>query len=122
MEKRDEEFRKDLEYMLRLLKRVECLEKKTTEQLDEIDKLREENRRLLYEYPTSLLKRDEPLPYKWRYDGKRTFQFCPKCEMMISNWQSYCHACGQKIGQGNPLPEMEIKNEQSNLDGERREG
>lgn len=109
MEKRDEEFRKDLEYMLRLLKRVEYLEKKATKQLDQIDKLREENRRLLYEYPTSLLKRDEPLPYKWTKKGGHFLMFCPKCEMGIANWYNYCHSCGQKIGQGNPLPEMEIR-------------
>lgn len=111
MEKRDEQFKKDLEYMLQLLKRVEYLEKKAKDQLETIDSLTKENARLLYEYEDSKLQRDTPLPYKWRYDGKRTYQFCPKCEMMISNWQSYCHACGQKIGKGQSVAEMEIKNE-----------
>lgn len=113
MEKQDENFRKDLEYMLRLLKRVEYLENKAKDQLDQISTLEAENRTLKYEYADSKRNRDKPLPYKWRYDGQRTYLYCPKCEMMVSNWQSYCHACGQKLGK-KVLPEMEMKNEQSN--------
>ena len=110
MEKQDENFRKDLEYMLRLLKRVEYLENKAKDQLDQISALEDENRKLKYEYPDSKRNRDKPLPYKWKYDGERTYLFCPKCEMAVSNWQSYCHACGQKLGK-KVLPEMEMKDE-----------
>ncbi len=78
---------------------------------DYIDRLRDENSKLKFEYEDSLLKRDEPLPYKWQMKGGHMFQMCPKCEGMISNWQNYCHFCGQKIQHGNPMPEMEAKEE-----------
>ena len=76
---------------------------------DHIDRLRDENNKLKYEYEDSLLNRDKPLPYKWRKSVGCMFEMCPKCEGMISNWQNYCHFCGQKIAHGNPLPEMEVK-------------
>lgn len=86
--------------------------------LEDMNKvLEEENRKLKYEYEDSKLNRDKPLPYKWRTVGPpdhRHFpMFCPKCEMGIANWYNYCHACGQKIGQGNPQPEMEIRKGES---------
>ena len=71
--------------------------------------LEEENRKLKYEYEDSKLNRDNPLPYKWELEEhtveRRLLMFCPKCEMRISNLQNYCHACGQKIGKGFPLPD-----------------
>lgn len=97
--------------VLDLFRKIENLEKDREKQDEYIRQLETENRKLKYEYPDSKRKRDKPLPYKWRYDGIITYQFCPKCGMMISNWQGYCHACGQKIMQGSPLPENEIKNE-----------
>ena len=111
MENKDEEFRKELEYMLRLLKRVEYLERKATDQLNQISELEAENRTLKYGYEDTKLQRDIPLPHKWRYDGQRTYLYCPKCDCMVSNWQGYCHCCGQKLANGNLLPEMEIKDE-----------
>lgn len=111
MEKQDENFRKDLEYMLRLLKRVEYLENKAKDQLEQIDKLQTENNRLKYEYADSKRNRDKALPYKWSLDGIRMRQMCPKCDANITNWQRYCEHCGQKIKQGNPLPEMRVEDE-----------
>lgn len=98
--------------ILELYKKVEYLER-TKETMNEYQKkLEEENRKLKYEYSDSKKKRDKPLPYKWKQRGGLLLQMCPKCEMLISNWQNYCHACGQKIAQGNPLPENEIKDEE----------
>lgn len=77
---------------------------------DHIDRLLDENNKLMYGYEDSKLNRDKPLPYKWRKRGEIMFELCPKCENIISNWQTYCHFCGQKIEQHtNPLPEMEVK-------------
>lgn len=78
--------------------------------LEDMNKaLEEENRKLKYEYEDSKLNRDNSLPYKWTTRVGYMVMFCPKCEIIISNWQRYCHACGQKIGKGNPQPEMEIR-------------
>lgn len=79
----------------------------------EIDRLDKENAKLKYEYEDSKLNRDKPLPYKWTTSGGHLLMFCPKCEMGIANWYGYCHACGQKIGKGNPQPEMEIRKGES---------
>ena len=95
--------------ILDLIKEVECLKREKENTSKFISNLEAENRRLKYEYNDSLLKRDKALPYKWKRQNGILFQLCPKCEIMISNWQGYCHACGQKIKQGNPLPENEIK-------------
>lgn len=109
MYKQDEELKKEIENLLSLFKRLEFLERTAVDQLETIERLEAENRKLKFEYNDSLLERDQPKPYKWR-KGKGGFtQYCPKCEMIISNWQRYCASCGQKIGQGNPVPEMEIK-------------
>ena len=109
MDKRDQELKKDVERILSLFRRLEFLEKKAVEQLEIIEQLEKENRKLKYEYDDSLLERDQPKPYKWRNGQHGLLQYCPKCEMLISNWQGYCASCGQKIKQGNPVPEMEIK-------------
>ena len=78
--------------------------------VDRNEVLDEENRKLKYEHEDSKLNRDKPLPYKWAKGRKAgLFMYCPKCEMGVSNWYNYCHACGQKIGKGNPQPEMEIR-------------
>lgn len=108
---KDEELKRNIEQLLSLFRRLEYLEKKAVEQLDEITRLQKENSTLKYEYEDSLLNRDKALPYKWRKYSGGIQQYCPKCEMVISNWQRYCASCGQKIEQGNPLPEMERKEE-----------
>lgn len=105
------EFKREVNDILRLIEHAEWLERELGRQEDRNDALAEENRRLKYEYRDSKRKRDTPLPYKWRYEYGTTWQYCPKCECMISNWQSYCHSCGQKIKQGNPEPDMEIKDD-----------
>lgn len=96
--------------VLKAFKQIEIGEKQIDRLIKQVRTLEEENHRLTYEYPDSLLKRDEPMPYKWEKREKiGIVQMCPKCGMMISNWQNYCHSCGQKIANGNPLPEMEVK-------------
>lgn len=112
MTSRDELFKKDLEYKLNLLKRVGYLENKVNDQYKHIQQLEEENKKLKYEYPDSKRKRDVALPYKWAKKGVHLLMFCPKCGMGIANWYRYCNACGQKIKQGNPLPEMEKRTEE----------
>ena len=108
---RDKELRRNIEQLLSLFRRLEYLEKTAVEQQENICRLEEENRTLKYEYGDSLLNRDKELPYKWRKYSGGIRQYCPKCEMVISNWQRYCASCGQKIQQGNPEPEMESKEE-----------
>ena len=103
------DIKEAVKMVLRLFDENERMEKKIDEQEKYIDDLNAEIRRLRYEYPDSKLKRDTPLPYKWTKKGGHFLMFCPKCEMMIANWYNYCHSCGQKIGKGNPLPEMEVK-------------
>lgn len=100
-----------LEQLLSLFATLERAEKLVLEQDEIITKLEEENRELKYEYEDSILNRDNPLPYKWKKKNGYFRQYCPKCGMSISNWQSYCSSCGQKIKKCNPLPEMEIKEE-----------
>lgn len=111
MAERDNKLRKNIEDLLQMFSRVEYLEKKAQEQLERIDFLEIENRKLKYEYEDSLLERDNPLPYKWSTQRGFFQMFCPKCEMSVSNWFRYCPSCGQKIKSGNPLPEMEIEND-----------
>lgn len=111
MVERDNKLRKNIEDLLQMFSMVEHLEKRAQEQLERIDFLEKENRKLKYEYEDSLLERDNPLPYKWGRKGGYFQMFCPKCELPVSNWFRYCPACGQKIENGNPLPEMEIENE-----------
>ena len=97
-----------------LLDKCKWLEKKVEKQDDYIRKIEDENRKLKYEYEDSKLKRDIPLPYKWKAkEGKTSmenqfYMFCPKCEFSITDWQNYCHMCGQKILNGNPQDEMRI--------------
>lgn len=96
------------------------LQHRLDESQNYIKKLETENRKLKYEYEDSLLNRDKPLPTKWR---KRTFtngeslveMFCPKCDNRVANWYSYCNECGQKLAEGNLMPEMEIKEENEGL-------
>lgn len=106
-----ERLKSDVRAILELFNRNEWLELKIQSYEEYVKRLEEENRRLKYEYSDSKRKRDIPLPYKWRNEYGRVWQYCPKCEMLISNWQSYCHACGQKIKQGNPEPEMEMEHD-----------
>ena len=108
---RDKELRRDIEQLLSLFRRLEYLEKKAVELQENIGRLEEENRKLKYEYGDSLLNRDKAMPYKWKKRNGYFQEYCPKCEMMISNWQGYCASCGQKIRQGNPEAEMEMKEE-----------
>lgn len=100
-----------LESLIKYLKQVETLENLNAEYLRQIRKLEEENVKLKYEYEDSKRKRDKPLPCKWKKGKYGLFMYCPKCKMSISNWQRYCHSCGQKICKGNPLPEMEMLEE-----------
>ena len=95
--------------VLDLYKRVEYLEKTKDEMNEYARRLEEENRKLKYEYPDSKRKRDKALPYKWQRRNGLFVELCPKCGKMISNWQNYCEDCGQKIKQGNPLPENEVE-------------
>ena len=76
-----------------LLATRERLEKETERQKGYLSRLQAENRKLKYEYEDSKLKRDVPMPCN---------MFCPKCNYSITNWQNYCHMCGQKIRSGNP--------------------
>lgn len=91
-----------------LLVTCEHLEKETERQKSYIRSLEAENSNLKYGYEDSKLKRDTPLPYKWKAKkGKTSMEnqfrmFCPKCGFSITNWQNYCHMCGQKILKGNP--------------------
>lgn len=75
-----------------------------------IRELEAEVRKLKYEYPDSLLNRDKPLPVKWKKEGYVRY-FCPKCGSSVANWYRYCNECGQKLAEGNLMPEMEIKEE-----------
>ena len=102
-------FEKLLNYGLDLIGKAGRLEREIAEQEQYIQRLEKENRELKYEYNDSKLNRDKPLPYKWATSGGHMLMFCPKCGMGIANWYNYCHACGQKIGEGNPQPEMEIR-------------
>lgn len=89
---------------------VERLTRKQEEREQYIEALESEVQRLKYEYPDSLLKRDKPLSPKWMKSGKHLDLFCPKCGFLISNWQGYCHACGQRIAKRYKLlPENEVK-------------
>lgn len=67
------------------------------------------------------LKRDKPMKAKWKKqvyqhpcedDEERMeqhiFWLCPVCEKMISNWEPYCCVCGQRIGERDFDPEMEV--------------
>lgn len=97
-----------------LCNRYEWQIKNDERQREYIKGLEEENRKLKYEYSDSLLNRDKPLPVKWRREVFKNGegivrQFCPKCGMSVSNWYRYCLSCGQKLAEGNLLPEMEIK-------------
>lgn len=106
----DEE--KILEYAQRIVslcRRVTFLENAIKDKSEYTRKLEEENRKLKYEYADSKRKRDKPLPYNWRMRGGNVRMYCPKCDTLISNWQRYCGACGQKIKQGKAEPENEIK-------------
>lgn len=87
------------------------LKHKNESSAEYIKLLEEENRKLKYEYPDSLLNRDKPLPVKWTRKGAIRF-FCPKCGMSVANWYRYCNACGQRIAEENLLPEMEIKEDE----------
>ena len=107
----EKDFIELLEYGLDLVREKNRLERGIARKEEIINALQEENSKLKYEYEDSKLNRDKPLPYKWTRGGDRFFMFCPKCAMSITNWQDYCHACGQKIGKGNPQPEMEILGE-----------
>lgn len=104
----EKDFIELLEYGLYIVRENERLKKGIARKEELINALQKENSKLKYEYEDSKLNRDNPLPYKWKHRGERLFMFCPKCEMSISNWQGYCHICGQKIGKGNPQPEMEV--------------
>ena len=102
-------FEELLNYGLELIGKAGRLEREIAEQEQYIQRLEKENRELKYEYNDSKLNRDKPIPYKWMKIDRDFRMFCPKCEMSIGNWYRYCNSCGQKIGQGNPLPEMEIR-------------
>lgn len=80
-----------------------------------IRELEAEVRKLKLEYPDSLLNRDKPLPVKWKKEGYIRY-FCPKCGSSVANWYRYCNECGQKIADGNLLPENEIKGEEDEAD------
>lgn len=67
------------------------------------------------------LKRDKPMKAKWKKqvyqhpcedDEERMkqhiFWLCPVCGNMISNWEPYCCVCGQRIGERDFDPEMEV--------------
>lgn len=114
-----ERLKSDVQAILKLFTENEWLTLKVKSYEEYVKNLEAENRRLKYEYNDSLLKRDEPLPYKWRYDGTWTWQYCPKCDGSLNNWMNYCPNCGQKIKQGNPEKEMEIDG--TNNAGEREE-
>lgn len=107
-----------------LLNKCEYLEEKTARQNAYINSLEDENRKLKYEYEDSKLKRDVPIPYKWKAKKGKTsmenqfYMFCPKCDCSITNWQNYCHMCGQKILKGNPQDDMGIPWEEQKSEGE----
>lgn len=95
------------------------LEHKLEHKDNYIKELEAEVRKLKYEYPTSLLERDKPLPVKWEKmylaNGTSVIQMhCPKCGGTVRNWYRYCVDCGQKIAEENLLPENEVKYEDSN--------
>lgn len=95
------------------------LEQKAEFRENYVKELEAEVRKLKYEYPTSLLERDKPLPVKWRkktfHDGQSWVDMlCPKCGNRIANWYRYCNHCGQRIAEENLLPENEVNDEDSN--------
>lgn len=75
------------------------------------EEVEKERNNLLYKHEDSNLKRDQPLNAKFRYAKNRIFWLCPQCDGMISNWQKYCHFCGQLIGSKEYKPEYEVKEE-----------
>ena len=109
-DERETQIRAMLSETLDVFRERDSLKARVIRHEREIDRLDRENAKLKYEYEDSKLNRDKPLPYKWA-KGREAglFMYCPKCEMGISNWYNYCHSCGQKIGEGNPQPEMEIR-------------
>lgn len=106
---RTDELKEEVQLVLNVFNDNERYLRQICEQKEYIKKLEAENRKLKYEYPDSKRNRDKALPYKWSLDGIRMRQMCPKCDANITNWQRYCEHCGQKIKQGNPLPEMEVE-------------
>ena len=109
---RTDELKEEVQLVLKVFNDNERYLRQICEQKEYIKKLEAENRKLKYEYPDSKRKRDVALPYKWAKKGVHLLMFCPKCGMGIANWYRYCNACGQKIKQGNPLPEMEKRTEE----------
>lgn len=108
---RTDELKEEVQLILEVFNDNERYLRQICEQKEYIKKLEAENRKLKYEYPDSKRNRDKALPYKWSLDGIRMRQMCPKCDANITNWQRYCEHCGQKIKQGNPLPEMRVEDE-----------
>lgn len=106
---RTDELKEEVQLVLQVFNDNERYLRQICEQKEYIKKLEAENRKLKYEYPDSKRNRDKALPYKWSLDGIRMRQMCPKCDANITNWQRYCEHCGQKIRQGNPLPEMKVE-------------
>lgn len=106
---RTDELKEEVQLVLNVFNDNERYLRQICEQKEYIKKLEAENRKLKYEYPDSKRNRDKALPYKWSLDGIRMRQMCPKCDANITNWQRYCEHCGQKIKQGNPLPEMRVE-------------
>lgn len=86
----------------------EYLERERLKERERALKLEKSLHKFKYEYEDSKLQRDVALPYKWKAKkGKTSMEnqfrmFCPKCGFSITNWQNYCHMCGQKILKGNP--------------------
>ena len=105
--------------VLSLCNQEEWLERQVDKLKVRIEELEAENRKLKYEYEDSLLERDTPLPYAWELVNGYLREYCPKCGAGISNWQRYCHDCGQKIKDGNPEENMMRRgnDEGSNSDG-----
>ena len=96
----------------RLHKDIEWLQTINKGLVEEMSSKERRINELIVEHEDSRLKRDKPLKPKWKMIGeykKHVVNMCPVCEMMISNWQPYCHRCGQRIQEGNLDPNLEVK-------------
>lgn len=71
---------------------------------------------LRHNHEDSGLKRDQPMNCKYKlypitkgqFAGQTETQwFCPSCRMSVSNWETYCISCGQRLNR-KYLPELEV--------------
>lgn len=104
---------------IELNKRIENLKERLVRMEGWVEDRDRQISKLTRHHEDSGLKRDEPMKARWQKkvyqhpDAGRMeqhiFWFCPVCEKMISNWEPYCCMCGQRIGDRDFDPEMEVK-------------